>query len=449
MKRVHRWIAVSILATGVLAASLAVKSSPRACAATGQVDVQVQSNKQGEKRVQVAAPGTGVYVDEEGGEATVDVLAPGVRVQRTKDGVRVIAPFVNLFVPSQDKAQDKQKDKAQGEQEEGKERKGHQPERLRRVVAERRAYLGVVLEPVPEILVAQFPDLLSEGGALIQTVVSDSPAAKAGLVQYDIILKFGDKRVKSPEDVVQEVLQAKPGTKVKLTVLRKGKTIEVEVTLGERLEPIRPYGPWAVPRGRLRVLPGRPLPPQPRFVVPPARPQPLEPSIRRRFFQLSISRHDDARVSVKAAWSEDGQRKELTLEGTVDEVRKQLRERKDVPKDVKRLILQNLTGGRRRGFRIVPFFGFDTDEGFFGGPMILFDEGDGDFRLWIDSMFPDPEEILRQLPPDTPPEIRQEIERALRRFAPPKREEKKDRQPTDEKEKPAPQPLQKPTDRIL
>jgi membrane-associated protease RseP (regulator of RpoE activity) len=74
----------------------------------------------------------------------------------------------------------------------------------------------------------------SEGGALVKNVVDDSPAAKAGIKDGDVIVGFGGDIVRGPLRVTEKLRAAKPGDKVTLDVRRDGKTQKMSVELGER-----------------------------------------------------------------------------------------------------------------------------------------------------------------------------------------------------------------------
>jgi membrane-associated protease RseP (regulator of RpoE activity) len=74
-----------------------------------------------------------------------------------------------------------------------------------------------------------------QGGVIIRDVTPDSPAAKAGLKQGDVIDKIGDKQIKSFDDLVNTLASRKVGEKLTFHVRRSGKDESVEVTLGQRL----------------------------------------------------------------------------------------------------------------------------------------------------------------------------------------------------------------------
>ncbi|NUS06302.1 MAG: PDZ domain-containing protein, partial [Nonomuraea sp.] len=71
-------------------------------------------------------------------------------------------------------------------------------------------------------------------GALIRQVTANSPAAKAGLKEGDLITKIGDTPVDSGDTVVGQVRGFKPGQQVKITYMRDGQAAEATVTLQEK-----------------------------------------------------------------------------------------------------------------------------------------------------------------------------------------------------------------------
>jgi S1-C subfamily serine protease len=99
------------------------------------------------------------------------------------------------------------------------------------------------------------PDLASavnlpvEEGVLVQEVVKDSPADKAGVeggrtaatiegaqakLGGDIITKVDGKKVAGMDEIVEIINAAEPGDELELTFLRDGETKTVTVTLGDR-----------------------------------------------------------------------------------------------------------------------------------------------------------------------------------------------------------------------
>ncbi|MFB9235372.1 trypsin-like peptidase domain-containing protein [Plantactinospora siamensis] len=71
------------------------------------------------------------------------------------------------------------------------------------------------------------------GGALVNSVVQNSPADKAGLQQGDVITKFGDKAINDSNALVAAVQGGKVGDQVQLTYTRNGEQKTATVTLAE------------------------------------------------------------------------------------------------------------------------------------------------------------------------------------------------------------------------
>jgi len=74
----------------------------------------------------------------------------------------------------------------------------------------------------------------NEGGALVTRVVDDSPAAKAGVKNGDVIVAIGGDVVRGPARVTERLRASKPGDKVALDVRRDGKVQKFNVELGAR-----------------------------------------------------------------------------------------------------------------------------------------------------------------------------------------------------------------------
>jgi len=70
-------------------------------------------------------------------------------------------------------------------------------------------------------------------GALVSGVTADSPAAKAGLQQGDIVTNFGGEAINSSDDLVSAVQSHKVGDQVQLTYTRNSSEKTATVTLAE------------------------------------------------------------------------------------------------------------------------------------------------------------------------------------------------------------------------
>jgi serine protease Do len=91
-------------------------------------------------------------------------------------------------------------------------------------------YMGISITDVtPEN--SKFFDLAKSEGALVSQVEPDSPAAKAGLKNGDVITGLDGKPVNDAGQLQVEVGQKQPGTTIHLDVIRNGKNTTVPVTL--------------------------------------------------------------------------------------------------------------------------------------------------------------------------------------------------------------------------
>lgn len=93
-----------------------------------------------------------------------------------------------------------------------------------------RGWLGVQIQEVTATLAETF-DLDKPQGALIASIVPESPADKSKLKVGDIILKFGDQEVISSSQLPILVSRIKADEVVEVEVLRDGKRETIEVTI--------------------------------------------------------------------------------------------------------------------------------------------------------------------------------------------------------------------------
>lgn len=93
-----------------------------------------------------------------------------------------------------------------------------------------RGFLGIGVQDVPEELARTF-HLDAGQGALVSNIVQGGPAHRAGIMPGDVITKYGDRSVKSSQDLPLWVSQTKIGTQVDLEVIRRGKLEQFRVTI--------------------------------------------------------------------------------------------------------------------------------------------------------------------------------------------------------------------------
>jgi serine protease Do len=74
-------------------------------------------------------------------------------------------------------------------------------------------------------------------GILVEDVIANRPAAEAGMEQGDVIVRFDDEDVSDDNRFRLKVGNTPPGTRVPVEVVRDGKRVKLDVTLGERPDP--------------------------------------------------------------------------------------------------------------------------------------------------------------------------------------------------------------------
>jgi serine protease Do len=93
-----------------------------------------------------------------------------------------------------------------------------------------RGWFGIQIQ---DILESDAKDLdLPAGGALIARVEDNSPAQKAGLKRYDLIVAINGKEVKSAADLQMEIANSNPGDEIGVTIFRNRdkQTIKIKVS---------------------------------------------------------------------------------------------------------------------------------------------------------------------------------------------------------------------------
>nr|WP_233200970.1 DegQ family serine endoprotease [Limnohabitans sp. G3-2] len=95
-----------------------------------------------------------------------------------------------------------------------------------------RGRIGVQIAPVTKE-VAESIGLGKAQGVLVRGVEEGSPAEKAGIEAGDIITRFDGKVVDKPADLPRAVGNTKPGSKVNISVFRRGSVKEMSITVAE------------------------------------------------------------------------------------------------------------------------------------------------------------------------------------------------------------------------
>lgn len=220
------------------------------------------------------------------------------------------------------------------------------------------AWLGVAIEPVPIVLAKHFTGMLKDNqGIMIRMVKPGSPAEKADLEPYDVISGFNDQEVYTTQQFSHLIRASKPGTTVKLQLIRQSQLQTQEVTLEAqtRMQQIHPHGhrpytpflpqhaPFSPPRG-FDQFPS----PQRRFES--------RSSFRNRYSQPAGQSHfwsefesvqmesigpDKYKAAVKYE-DGDGNKQDFIFEGRMDEIFAQIQSHQTLPENKKRSLLQAL-----------------------------------------------------------------------------------------------------------
>jgi serine protease Do len=110
---------------------------------------------------------------------------------------------------------------------------------LREYGQTRRGWIGVRIQEVTREI-AESLGLPSQEGALVAEVTPDSPAAKAGLQNGDLITGFDGKPVKDSRALPRVVAETPAGKTVSLEVLRKGGRQSLRITVAKLEDSAQP-----------------------------------------------------------------------------------------------------------------------------------------------------------------------------------------------------------------
>jgi serine protease Do len=95
-----------------------------------------------------------------------------------------------------------------------------------------RGRMGVIIQEVTKELAESF-GLSKTQGALVSSVEKGGPAEKAGVEPGDVIVRFDGKAINSSSDLPRIVGMTRPGTKVQISVWRKGSGKDLELVVAE------------------------------------------------------------------------------------------------------------------------------------------------------------------------------------------------------------------------
>jgi serine protease Do len=121
-----------------------------------------------------------------------------------------------------------------------------------------RGYIGVGLTDVTPSLQRAL-NLSVAKGAMVQDISAGSPAERAGLRPYDVVLDVDGRQMLNNEELIRSISARPPGSVARLQVLRDGRIHTLLVKLAERPQREHPSDG----RDGFGARPSRPLPPPP------------------------------------------------------------------------------------------------------------------------------------------------------------------------------------------
>jgi serine protease Do len=98
---------------------------------------------------------------------------------------------------------------------------------------DRSYYTGLVVVDVND-RIARALDMDRVRGVLVRNIDPDSPAAAAGFAPYDVILAVEGEPINNRNDVVARLYDFRPDDRIRLEVLRNGKSMVIEMQIGRQ-----------------------------------------------------------------------------------------------------------------------------------------------------------------------------------------------------------------------
>lgn len=121
------------------------------------------------------------------------------------------------------------------------------------------SFIGVETKEITKDNYAQY-GLSAVRGVIVESVLENSPAAKAGIIKGDVILKFDDESVTSVRKLQRLVSEISPDQTANVTVIRNRAEIKIPVIVGKREQPLIGDGEF-----RFEPFPEMPIPGMPGF----------------------------------------------------------------------------------------------------------------------------------------------------------------------------------------
>jgi PDZ domain len=228
-----------------------------------------------------------------------------------------------------------------------------------------KGYLGVTIDRLPDSVRAQLPATIPpEQGILVEQVMQGSPAEKAGLQPFDILLQYNDQKLFSPEQLTRLVRSSGSGQTAQLTIVRGGSISTLQVTLGES-QPQQAAQQMPQHEFQSMPFPGHHRHP---FSGPGQKSLQATEGNWESFDSLSLEKlQGDQYKAVIGYLADDGTHKRREFQGTREEIRQQIMAQEDLPDAERDQLLEALTARDNLfPFRYPPMMPFE--QGFLAPP---------------------------------------------------------------------------------
>ena len=96
-----------------------------------------------------------------------------------------------------------------------------------------RGWVGIQIQNLTDEIVEAL-SLESKNGAMIISIVPDSPASKSDLMEYDVITKIDNKEIKDDKDLFRTISSKHPGDLTNFIVVRENQKLRISLKLGTR-----------------------------------------------------------------------------------------------------------------------------------------------------------------------------------------------------------------------
>ena len=97
-----------------------------------------------------------------------------------------------------------------------------------------RGWIGVSIQELTPVIRDALGVQAAQGGVLISDIFKNQPAEKSGIRRGDIIVSINDKRIETTNDLRNVIASIRPGSDVKVTLIREGKKITLKMKVTER-----------------------------------------------------------------------------------------------------------------------------------------------------------------------------------------------------------------------